>query len=97
MKLTNSIFIASNIIGVILFSYFVLSIKNQMELEERVNPDGIDGVTFFYSAVPVASICIIYCIVWCGISLITRNKQGLLAVSGVILAWVITVLVLRVM
>ncbi|MGD1087530.1 MAG: hypothetical protein ABR955_02240 [Verrucomicrobiota bacterium] len=58
------IFFISNCIGLFLYFVFDINISDSAHEEQRDYYDGVDGITYFCTAVPVLAVCFLVNVAW---------------------------------
>jgi hypothetical protein len=99
MKRATAIYLASNLVGLLLFLWFVLRIEQFAHAEQRDYRDFGDSLHFLMTAVPVFLVCCAYSLVW-GIKALKeyfrkRGGESLKALAAVICAWAALILAIR--
>jgi hypothetical protein len=84
------IYLISNLIGILLYSVFLLHIAYSIKSEHR-SPDFGDSLNVIMTAIPVMLLCGLFSLVWAIISLINiyrhRDYQGVIALTVEIATW----------
>ncbi len=85
MKRSTAIYLACNFIGILLFAWYVYRIEALAHAEQRHYRDGVDGITFMTTAVPVLLICAVFNLAWAVKALVDfARKRGFEAVKAFI-------------
>ena len=99
MKRTTAVYLAVNLLGILLFAWFVYRIEALAHAEERHYRDGVDGITFFTTAVPVFLVCVVGSCIWAAKALIDIVKKrgfgSFRALVAVACAWAAVIFSLR--
>lgn len=99
MKRTTAVYLAVNLVGILLFAWFVYRIEALAHAEERHSRDGVDGITFFTTAVPVFLVCVVSSCIWVVKVLFDIVKKrgfgSLRALVAVACAWTAVIFSLR--
>ena len=99
MKKSTIIFSTANLVGLLLFLFFTASIVNLAKDEQRDFYDGIDGVTFFCTAVPVLLVCLLLNVCWTIKALIDifrrHDYQASIALGVVAGGWLVSFLIVK--
>jgi hypothetical protein len=57
MKNNTIIFSSINLVGLFLYCWFIGGIVHLAKMEQRDYYDGVDGITYFCTAIPVLLFC----------------------------------------
>jgi hypothetical protein len=99
MKRSTLVYLIVNLLGLLLFIYFIHSIDALIKAEQRDYSDFGDSIKFFTTAVPVFLLCFVYSIIWgfkAGLDAYHKHDyQSLYALVIVVSAWTCSILILR--
>jgi hypothetical protein len=99
MKRATAVYLACNVIGILLFAWFVHRIEALAHAEQRHYRDGVDGITFMTTAVPVFVVCAVVNCAWAMKALVDgarrRGFEALKALIVVACAWTAVICSIR--
>ena len=86
------IYFSLNLVGLFLYFFFTTNISDLARTEQRDYYDGIDGMTYFCTAVPVLAICFLINLFWVIKALVDiirwKSFHALFAGASVFILWV---------
>ena len=99
MKRTTIIYLVLNAIGIMLFAWFVYRIEALAHAEGRSLRDGVDGITFYTTAVPVFLACVMLSCLW-SVQIIwdlvkKKGSGSLKALASVACGWTAAIIAIR--